>query len=325
MHCIERLQTRQDGYNPPPPPPAAAASPHLPWPAVATPAIVRLLPAEHKKALRLACKEACAAVDDSVTRLSYGAAAALPAPAPDADADAAQPQPHAPLGLLRALPARRQRDAMEVAAARWPALSQLSFSSAAAPPARDAARLLAALPALQALRFGGWGDNGALARLKFPSLRLPALRHLDLTADPPPPAAGAWGAPESRAVAAAVAALGPRLRTLRLAVHFAPRPGAPAAAVRAEKALFTALAATPMPQLERLHLFMGPLSDNCDMSGDFSCLDAARPLMTLKLPALRRLDLEMRGFAMGGAPAEVLDWLAEAHLPALTKLGGRAA
>ena len=48
----------------------AAPSPDLPWPYAATATILKFLTGDDKKPLRLVCKEACLAVDSSITTLS---------------------------------------------------------------------------------------------------------------------------------------------------------------------------------------------------------------------------------------------------------------
>jgi hypothetical protein len=155
--------------------------------------------------------------------------------------------------------------------------------------------------------------------------RLPALRHLDLEAQPFAPAWDGVAAAHMRGAARLVAAHAPALRTLRLRLRLNARLELPQELLAAERAfLESVLLAGPLPALERLDLRLVCWPQDAAEEGEARALEALRPLSRLSLPRLARLGLDIRYFHRGASSAQVLRWLEGAHLPALRRLSLRA-
>lgn len=184
-----------------------------------------------------------------------------------------------------------------------------------------------------------WHDPPFPCLSVFVRVRLPGLRHLKLisarSGAPLPP----WpyhiddrgDAARMGSFAALVEAYGPQLRTLHLPLLRFPLPffiyESDRQFVEEEDpfegvhALLERAFAAPMPALERLALHIIGCAHDSRSDEDAACLEALRPLQTLSLPRLRRLDVVIFNMCSEAGEKGVLRLLAEADLPALRHLG----
>jgi hypothetical protein len=165
-----------------------------------------------------------------------------------------------------------------------------------------------------------WGGHEAVAwaSAPFETVRLPALRHLDLH----PCSSFDWvphGAAHMRAAARLVAAHAASLHTLILEFWITSQPESHRELAALEVGfLESVLLAAPLPALQRLHLDVEVGANDHEaraVADEERCLEALRPLARLSLPRLARLSLEARD-----ATGQGVRWLEGAHLPVLRHL-----
>jgi hypothetical protein len=185
-------------------------------------------------------------------------------------------------------------------------------------PLREACRagrdaVDAGITRLELTRLSYWGGGQAPAPwsgVPLDAVRLSALRHLNLDCDD-----YTWeqhGAAHMRGAARLVAAHAASLRTLRLFFWTTPQLDSRRDLAALEvRFLESVLLAAPLPALRRLDLEV-----RIARAAEARCLEALRCLARLSLPRLARL-----GLRAGAATGQGVRWLEGAHLPALRHLG----